>query len=95
MILPDQTGPSGGLLIREPDADAVQEPSIIRRFLGRIGNRNPHWCFTDAVSPTIGKRSHRIHIPATPWAAPVDYEVVRCRDADRQYVPWCATTFAT
>jgi hypothetical protein len=94
MILPIQTKPSGGLLVRETDTDAVQEPSIIRRFLSQIGSRKIHRRFSEAVSPTIRKRLHRIHVAAAPWAAPADYEVVRCREADRQYALRYSTTFA-
>jgi len=46
------------LLGREPDTNAVQEPSIIRRVLWNFGVRPICRCLIEAISPAIRQRPH-------------------------------------
>lgn len=67
------------LLIRIPDTDAVQEPSIVRRILCQIDIRPRHicGCLSEALSPTIRERFYGTHVSAAPWTSPVNHEVMR------------------
>ena len=73
------------LLIRAPDAEAVQESPIILRLPWRRGVRQIRRWPSATISPTIRQRLHNAHPAAAPWASPVNDKVVRGREADRGY----------
>ena len=83
------------LFIRVLDMDAVQEPSVIRGIHCQIGGRPRCSCcyLGETLSPAIREGLYYTHVLVTPWASPVNNQVVRGRETKRRYFLWHPTTF--